>query len=160
LQRSSSSSWIHRTPAGFPAGIPGIGVEMDGAVQQAPQRSRQFILQPFTLWLTIGLPPGMPRIGPEMEGAMQQAPQLGRQFMRSGNGRSATPPARWSGTARAAYDTRLATGTYEIKPATGIYSSDLRRGNRQRHQRVEYNSNAYLRRFKPSRHHEHRASTL
>lgn len=36
----------------------------------------------------------------------------------------------------------------------------LRRRNRQRHQRVEYNSNAYLRRFKPSRHHEHRASTL
>ena len=28
---------MHFTPAGFPAGIPGIGLEIEGAVQQAPQ---------------------------------------------------------------------------------------------------------------------------
>src|SRR5581483_9817375 len=33
----SSVSCMHRTPAGFPPGIPGIGDEMDGAIQQAPQ---------------------------------------------------------------------------------------------------------------------------
>jgi len=30
-------------PAGLPFGMPGIGLDMDGAVQQAPQRSRQFM---------------------------------------------------------------------------------------------------------------------
>jgi hypothetical protein len=40
-QRLSSASWTHLTPAGFPSGIPGIGDEMDGAVQQAPQPGRQ-----------------------------------------------------------------------------------------------------------------------
>ncbi len=36
-QRSLSSSWTQRTPAGLPWGIPGIGELMEGAVQQAPQ---------------------------------------------------------------------------------------------------------------------------
>jgi oxygen-independent coproporphyrinogen-3 oxidase len=39
-QRSSSSSWMQRTPAGLPWGMPGIGLLMDGAVQQAAQRER------------------------------------------------------------------------------------------------------------------------
>lgn len=39
-QRSCSSSWTQRTPAGFPSGMPGMGLEMEGAVQQAPQPGR------------------------------------------------------------------------------------------------------------------------
>jgi hypothetical protein len=38
-----SSSWMQRTPAGLPWGMPGIGELMDGATQQAPQPGRQFI---------------------------------------------------------------------------------------------------------------------
>jgi len=34
---------MHLTPAGFPPGIPGIGDEIDKAMQQAPQPSRQII---------------------------------------------------------------------------------------------------------------------
>ena len=36
-QRSSASSWMQRTPAGLPPSMPGIGLEMDGAMQQAAQ---------------------------------------------------------------------------------------------------------------------------
>eukprot|EP01137_Pigoraptor_chileana_P028025 Opistho-2@11425 len=43
MQRSSSSSWMQRTPAGLPPGIPGIGELMEGAMQQAAHRSRQFM---------------------------------------------------------------------------------------------------------------------
>ncbi|CAN5311674.1 hypothetical protein BH10PSE18_BH10PSE18_47150 [soil metagenome] len=43
LQRSSSPSWTQRTPAGFPSGIPGMGLEMEGAVQHAPQDARHFM---------------------------------------------------------------------------------------------------------------------
>lgn len=32
---------MHRTPAGLPCGMPGIGDEMLGAMQQAPQVDRQ-----------------------------------------------------------------------------------------------------------------------
>lgn len=39
-QRSCSSSCAQRTPAGFPFGMPGMGLEMEGAVQQAPQPGR------------------------------------------------------------------------------------------------------------------------
>ncbi len=45
-QRSSSVSCTQRTPAGFPSGMPGMGDEMDGAMQQAPQpvlQARSFI---------------------------------------------------------------------------------------------------------------------
>jgi hypothetical protein len=31
---------IHLTPAGFPSGMPGMGLEIDGAIQHAPQASR------------------------------------------------------------------------------------------------------------------------
>jgi hypothetical protein len=40
-QRWSAVSWTQRTPAGFPRGIPGMGEEMEGAMQQAPQPLRQ-----------------------------------------------------------------------------------------------------------------------
>lgn len=40
-QRSCASSCTQRTPAGLPCGMPGIGEEMEGAVQQAPQPARQ-----------------------------------------------------------------------------------------------------------------------
>jgi hypothetical protein len=43
-QALASSSWIQRTPAGLPCGMPGIGELMDGATQQAPQPGRQFIV--------------------------------------------------------------------------------------------------------------------
>lgn len=43
-QRLSSASWIHLTPAGFPFGIPGIGLVMDGAMQHAPLLLRQLML--------------------------------------------------------------------------------------------------------------------
>lgn len=36
-QRLASSSCTHRTPAGLPPGIPGIGLEIEGAMQHAPQ---------------------------------------------------------------------------------------------------------------------------
>ena len=42
-QLKSARNWMHATPAGLPFGIPGIGDEMDGAMQQAPQWERQFI---------------------------------------------------------------------------------------------------------------------
>jgi len=37
---------MHLTPAGFPAGMPAIGLEIEGAMQQAPHFDRQgrFIL--------------------------------------------------------------------------------------------------------------------
>jgi len=37
----SASSWTQGTPAGLPWGIPGIGLVIDGAMQQAPQPGRQ-----------------------------------------------------------------------------------------------------------------------
>jgi len=43
LQRNPSSSWTHGTPAGLPAGMPGMGRVIDGAMQQAAQPLRQFI---------------------------------------------------------------------------------------------------------------------
>lgn len=42
-QRSSRSSCTQRTPAGLPAGMPGIGEVIEGAVQQAPQAGRQIM---------------------------------------------------------------------------------------------------------------------
>lgn len=32
---------MHRTPAGFPSGMPGMGLVIEGAVQHAPQAGRQ-----------------------------------------------------------------------------------------------------------------------
>ena len=40
-QRKGSSTCTQRTPAGLPSGIPGMGEVIDGAMQQAPQWSRQ-----------------------------------------------------------------------------------------------------------------------
>lgn len=39
--RFASVSWIQRTPAGFPFAMPGMGLVMEGAMQQAPQSGRQ-----------------------------------------------------------------------------------------------------------------------
>ncbi|HBJ28810.1 MAG TPA: hypothetical protein DDZ08_13050, partial [Cobetia sp.] len=41
LHRLSSSSCTQRTPAGLPLGMPGIGLEIEGAMQQPPQPARQ-----------------------------------------------------------------------------------------------------------------------
>lgn len=41
LQRNASSSCTHATPAGLPWGMPGMGLEMDGAVQHAPHPGLQ-----------------------------------------------------------------------------------------------------------------------
>lgn len=38
-----SVRWIHLTPAGLPFGIPGIGEEIEGTMQQAPQLERHSI---------------------------------------------------------------------------------------------------------------------
>jgi hypothetical protein len=35
-QRICASSCTQRSPAGFPSGMPGMGEEIDGAMQQAP----------------------------------------------------------------------------------------------------------------------------
>jgi len=43
LQRCCASSCTQGVLAGLPLGIPGIGVEMEGAVQHAPQSGRQSI---------------------------------------------------------------------------------------------------------------------
>ena len=40
----SSARWIQGVRAGLPFGMPGMGDEMEGAMQQAPQFGRQFIL--------------------------------------------------------------------------------------------------------------------
>ncbi len=40
-QRRSSVSWMQGTPAGLPFGMPGIALEMEGAVQQAAHNGRQ-----------------------------------------------------------------------------------------------------------------------
>ena len=40
-QRNSASRFTQGIPAGFPSGIPGIGEEIDGATQHAPQPGRQ-----------------------------------------------------------------------------------------------------------------------
>jgi len=42
-QRLSSVNWAQRSPAGFPRSMPGIGEEMDGAMQQAAQPMRHSI---------------------------------------------------------------------------------------------------------------------
>jgi hypothetical protein len=39
-QRFSASSCTQRTPAGLPLGMPGIGLEIEGAVQHAPHAGR------------------------------------------------------------------------------------------------------------------------
>lgn len=36
---------MHRTPAGLPSGIPGIGEDIDGAIQQAPQCFLHFMMK-------------------------------------------------------------------------------------------------------------------
>src|SRR3569832_2516539 len=40
-QQLYSKNRKQRTPAGLPCGMPGIGEEIDGAMQQAPQPARQ-----------------------------------------------------------------------------------------------------------------------
>ena len=50
-QRRSGSSCTQGRPAGLPCGMPGIGEEIEGAMQQAPQWERQsmvILVQPPT----------------------------------------------------------------------------------------------------------------
>jgi len=42
-QRKSERSCTQRTPAGLPPAMPGIGDEIDGAIQHAPQPERQSV---------------------------------------------------------------------------------------------------------------------
>jgi oxygen-independent coproporphyrinogen-3 oxidase len=53
-----SSSWLQRTPAGLPSGMPGMGDEIDGAMQQAPQPARQegksVMGEFYANWVNIG----------------------------------------------------------------------------------------------------------
>jgi hypothetical protein len=44
LQAFSSFNCIQRTPAGLPLGMPGMGLLMEGAMQQAPQFGLQSIV--------------------------------------------------------------------------------------------------------------------
>jgi hypothetical protein len=44
---------MQRTPAGLPAGMPGIGDEIDGAMQHAPQPTRQSIYPPLLLEILL-----------------------------------------------------------------------------------------------------------
>jgi hypothetical protein len=53
-QRLSAVSWMQRTPAGLPSGMPGMGVEMDGAMQHAPQPGRQFMGEGNRLCRVVG----------------------------------------------------------------------------------------------------------
>lgn len=48
LHMKLSASWTQRVLAGFPCGIPGIGLEIEGAIQQAPQSIRHSIKNLFT----------------------------------------------------------------------------------------------------------------
>lgn len=45
----SSSRWIQGVRAGLPLGMPGMGDEMDGAMQQAPQLGRHFMVGGLSL---------------------------------------------------------------------------------------------------------------
>ncbi len=58
-QRRSSSSWTHATPAGLPWGMPGIGLLIDGAMQQAPQPGRQVGVGGLTAGLSAAAPDEM-----------------------------------------------------------------------------------------------------
>ena len=53
LHRLSSDNWTHLTLAGLPCGIPGIGLEIEGAIQQAPQSARHFIIDFLFIVLLI-----------------------------------------------------------------------------------------------------------
>jgi hypothetical protein len=43
-QRISAVRFTHATPADLPFGMPGRGLVMEGAMQQAPQWGRQFVM--------------------------------------------------------------------------------------------------------------------
>src|SRR5690606_26540730 len=51
LQRLSSVSWTQRTPAGLPSGIPGMGDEIDRAMQQAPHPTRHSMSNSVNYWM-------------------------------------------------------------------------------------------------------------
>src|SRR5690349_12367213 len=53
LQRLSSVNCMQRTPAGLPFGIPGIGDEIDSAIQHAPHPTRQSMLSTFRNTLSV-----------------------------------------------------------------------------------------------------------
>lgn len=53
--RKSCVRWRQRTPAGLPLGMPGMGEDMEGAMQQAPQCVLQFIAQKYVLNLFFAI---------------------------------------------------------------------------------------------------------
>jgi len=57
-QALSALSWMQRTPAALltplTSGMPGIGLEMEGAMQQAPQPGRQFMARIIRQWRHAG----------------------------------------------------------------------------------------------------------
>jgi hypothetical protein len=70
MQRSWASSWMQGTPAGLPWSMPGMGEEMEGAVQQAAQPGRQVRVIRFwasgSAWSQ----------GPQLQGLLEAARQL------------------------------------------------------------------------------------
>lgn len=46
----STESCRQRSPAGLPSGIPGIGDDIEGAMQQAPQPGRHSMNYPMRRW--------------------------------------------------------------------------------------------------------------
>jgi hypothetical protein len=70
MQRSWASSWMQGTPAGLPWGMPGMGEEMEGAVQQAAQPGRQVkVIRSRASWSA------WPQ-GPQLQGLLQASGQL------------------------------------------------------------------------------------
>jgi hypothetical protein len=88
-QRISLKSWIQGTPAGFPPLIPGMGVEILGAMQQAPQPVRQVI----ALTNVTG-----PRKQATRECPKTAAPDAAARFDRPEIASDATSEARPTGT--------------------------------------------------------------
>jgi hypothetical protein len=99
LQRSWTSSCTQGTPAGLPCGMPGMGEEMEGAVQQAAQPGRQ--VKVIRFWASGSAWPQ----GPHLQGLLQAARQLARS--RAGacvivgpHGTHEAAPVSWASTKR------------------------------------------------------------
>jgi len=63
LQAFWSVSCMQRTPAGLPFSMPGMGEEMDGAMQQAPQPVRHVKASGGVEFTIVGFGEGLCQIG-------------------------------------------------------------------------------------------------